>query len=57
MRAQLAHWWRRAEKPDGRDLHLYGGLALVGASLYPLIGVAALTVVGAFIVYLGVWRM
>ena len=57
MRAQLAHWWRRAEKPDVRDLHIYGGLVLVGLGLYTLIGIAAVAVVGAVLFYVGVWRM
>ena len=55
MRAQLAHWYRHAEL--GRDLHVYGGLVLVGLGLYTLIGIAAAAVVGAVLVYVGVWRM
>ena len=55
--SSLVRWWTRAEKPDGRDLHIYGGLALVGLGLFPLIGAAALSVVGAVVVYVGIWRM
>ncbi len=45
-------------KPDGRDVHAYGGLLLVAGGLaltpyWPL----ALILPGAFLVYLATWRM
>ena len=57
MRTQFVHWWRRVKKPDFQDFHIYGGLVLVGLGLYPFLGVQAAAVVGAVLVYVGVWRM
>lgn len=45
------------EKLDLRDLHIYGGLALVGVGLAPLLGAYTPAAVGAVLFYLGVWRM
>ena len=44
-------------KPDGCDLHIYGGLVIVGAALVLAFGWAGAAVPGAFLVYIGVWRM
>ena len=44
-------------KPDGRDWHIYGGLVLVGAALALGFGWAGWTVPGAFLVYMGIWRI
>ena len=48
---------RALEKLDLRDLHIYGGLTLVGIGLAPLFGLYTLAVVGVVLFYLGVWRM
>lgn len=44
-------------KPDGRDFHIYGGLLVVGAALVASFGWAGAAVPGAFLVYLGIWRL
>lgn len=46
--------WRAV---DGRDVHVYGGLVLVVAGLWALVGAASVAVAGAVLLYLGVWRM
>lgn len=39
-----------------RDVHVYGGIALVGCGLWYLIGPVSLAAVGVALFYLGVWR-
>jgi len=47
----------RSALPDFRDLHIYGGLTLFGIATFQIIGWAGLAATGAFLVYMGVWRM
>lgn len=42
-------------KPDARDLHIYGGIAMIGAGVEW--STWGLVVIGAALAYLGVWRM
>lgn len=44
-------------KPDGRDYHIYGGLVIVGAALMLAFGWVGAVAPGAFLVYIGVWRI
>jgi len=47
---------RREPRFDLKDLHTYGGLALIGAGLAFLCWPAAVAVTGAALFYIGVWR-
>lgn len=55
LRAAARRWFAAI---DGRDVHLYGGLALAVAGLWGWLGAPIAAVfVGGFLVYLAVWRM
>lgn len=45
----------KLEKPDGRDVHAYGGLVLMSAGIE--VQMWGLVVLGAALAYLGIWRM
>ena len=43
--------------PDVRDFHVYGGLVLAAIGLEIVWRGAGLTLAGAYLVYIGCWRM
>ena len=44
-------------KPDGRDVHFYGGLILLGVGCGWIYQPAGLVACGVVLLYVAIWRM